>query len=124
MSDTNTTVPDIAVDTLRERIRQLDGEIQERARLNDTAIAIRNELTEMVAMLSRKMKPRKQRVSGGCAGTSAADPTEEAAPTVLFARATGDAGDAPGIFPPGTFSPRPTVFAAPSNDAGEVAEAA
>jgi hypothetical protein len=131
MSDTNLSSPhDAAIETVRERVRQLAADIALHKARMEGATLVHDELVELIATLTRKARPKKPRPVGASTSAPIADSAEEPArPTVFAAAATSDAGNAPGTFPPGTFppgtfAPRPTVFATPSNDAGDMAAAA
>jgi hypothetical protein len=61
MSDLN-ELQDPAIEALRERARQLDTDIDAARRRLEIATACRDELLEMVAVLSRKPRSRKPRI--------------------------------------------------------------
>lgn len=95
MSDTVINPMDAAILVLRERERELDGEIQSHTRQVEIATARRDELLDLIATLSRKPRLRKPR-----AVTEASPNTTE------------------------DIAPRPNVFAAPREAAGDMVEAA
>jgi hypothetical protein len=61
MSDAYQTPHDAAILVLRERERELDSEIQGHTRALELAAARREELLDLIAMLSRKPRARKVR---------------------------------------------------------------
>ena len=81
MSDT--TPHDAAILVLRERERDLDGEIQGHQRALEIATARREELLDLIALLSRKPRVRKAR--------AAAEPQPEPAndPVSVFGAPSG-----------------------------------
>lgn len=109
MSDTNCPSPhDSAILVLRERERDLLAEIQTHTRAMELATARREELLDLIAVLGRKPRPRKQRTAEGCHGTPIADTLNDPAARDPLLDVT----------------PRPTVFAVPPAEPGEPADAA
>jgi hypothetical protein len=99
MSDIIPTNPmDAAIVVLRERERELDGEIQNHTRQLEIASARRDELLDLIATLSKKPRLRKPRA------------VTEAAPSATEAALA---------------APRSSIFALPPSDVGaEAVEAA
>ena len=62
MSDT-TTPHDAAITVITDRVRELDAEILEHQRAIDVDTAIRGELADLIATLSRKPRARKARAA-------------------------------------------------------------
>ncbi len=96
MSDT--IIPsamDAAIVVLRDRERELDGEIRNHTRQLEIATARRDELLDLIATLSKKPRLRKPRA------------VAEAPPSTVE-----------------EVAPRPSIFAAPREIAVEVTEAA
>jgi len=63
MSDANPTQHDAAILVLRERERELFGEIQSHQRSLELATARREELLDLIATLSRKPRGRRARAA-------------------------------------------------------------
>jgi hypothetical protein len=63
MSDTSNANPqDPAIEALRERVRQFDAENAADAARIAARTLCRDEFNEMIAVLTRKLRPRKPRV--------------------------------------------------------------
>jgi hypothetical protein len=85
---------DPAIEALRERERQLDADVQQHIRNAEVATACRNEVRELIALLTRKARVRKPRVVGETAnGTPvpARDPLAIGGPAFVFAPPEGAA---------------------------------
>lgn len=74
MSDQIPTPHDAAILVLRERERDLDGEIQGHTRALELAAARREELLDLIALLSRRPRARKARVAAEPQPEPANDP--------------------------------------------------
>lgn len=81
MSDQIPTPHDAAILVLRERERELDGEIQGHQRALELASARREELLDLIATLSRKPRQRKVRATVEVQP----EPANDAAPSVFGA---------------------------------------
>jgi hypothetical protein len=87
MSD-SPPIPDAAIEAIRARIAELNLEIEQHQRLAETARVVRDELSDIVATISRKPRSRKPRVV-----IDAAEATEETPRQTVFA--TPCLGDVP-----------------------------
>jgi len=89
MSDISANPMDAAIAVLRERERELDGEILAHTRQVEMATARRDELLDLIATLSRKPRPRKPRQVAEAAPSAA----EDARPSLFAAPPREVAGD-------------------------------
>ena len=82
MSDTTPNPNDAATQTLRERVAELDADIQGHQRCIEIATACRQELQDMIALLSRKPRARTARTAKPAASARAANdmPVESSFP--------------------------------------------
>jgi hypothetical protein len=80
MSDTNANPHDAAIAQILARIAELDIQIAQHNQLARTDAAIRDELADLVATLSRKPRSRRTRVV-----TETVTPAEDAPRATVFA---------------------------------------
>lgn len=85
MSDANPTQHDAAILVLRERERELDGEIQSHQRNLEIAAARRDELLDLIAMLSKRPRPRRVRPIAEVPP----EPANDTAPISVFGMPSG-----------------------------------
>jgi hypothetical protein len=80
----NQTGEDIALDTLRRRIAELDNDAASHRASADLATRCADELRAVAATLTRKVKPRRPRVVETATAPEGGEPAAEAAAPVTF----------------------------------------
>ena len=86
MSDTTPNPNDAATQTLRERVAELDADIQGHQRCIEIATACRQELQDVIALLSRKLRARTARTAKPNAPTGVmCDPSSAKDTLAVFA---------------------------------------
>lgn len=90
MSDS--TQPDAALAAINARIGELNLEIEQHLRLAETARVVRDELSDIVATISRKPRIRKPRPTPMPGGETRMlyETAEESARPTVFAPCVGD----------------------------------